>query len=239
MTARALSDTALRSPLPSLPQLRTVPEIPDDEVARRVVAGEVELFELLLRRYNQRLFRVARGLVATDAEAEDVLQDAWVRAFEHLAAFRGEALLSTWLARITTHEAYARLRRRRRFVALPPAVEEEVPTSAQNPEESAATGEIRRALEGAIGALPASYRSVFLLREIEGLSTLETAESLEISAAAVKVRLHRGKAMLRRRLVEALGLAARPLFGFDGERCDRVVAAVLARIASLEAPPAL
>jgi RNA polymerase sigma-70 factor, ECF subfamily len=213
--------------------LATLPEIPDEEVARRVLAGELELFELLLRRYNQRLFRVARGIVASDAEAEDVLQDAWVRAYEHLASFRGEALLSTWLARITTHEAYARLRRRRRFVPLSDEAESELPTRQEGPDAAAATGELRRALEGAIGALPPLYRSVFLLREIEGLSTQETAEALEISAATVKVRLHRGKAVLQLRLAAELELSVRPLFGFDGERCDRVVVAVLGRIAEI------
>jgi RNA polymerase sigma-70 factor (ECF subfamily) len=213
-------------PLPGLP------ELPDGDIARRVVAGEVELFELLLRRYNQRLFRVARGIVGTDAEAEDVLQDAWVKAFQHLAGFRGEALLVTWLSRIVAHEAFARLRRGRRFVGLTPDAESRIEAeNAAGPEALALTGELRHALERAVSALPPLYRSVFLLREIEGLSTLETASSLEISTDLVKVRLHRGKALLRKHLELRLEVTAPKLFGFDGERCDRTVATVLGRIA--------
>ena len=214
-------------------QVTGAAELSDAEIVRRVVAGERELFELLLRRYNQRLFRVARGLTRDDAEAEDVLQDAWVRAWEHLAAFRGEAALPTWLARIVTHEAYARIRRGRRFEALEPAAEESLAErSSEAPESKAITAELRGALEGAVAALAPTYRSVFLLREIEGLSTAETAEVLELTPEAVKVRLHRGKAELRRHLDRRLGVAARTLFAFDGARCDRVVAAVFARIAA-------
>jgi RNA polymerase sigma-70 factor (ECF subfamily) len=208
-----------------------VPEIADEEVARRVLDGELELFELLLRRYNQRLFRVARGIVASDGEAEDVLQDAWVRAFEHLADFRGEARLATWLSRITVHEAFARLRRGKRLVALTPEAEDRLEAAGgESPESEALTGELRAALERAVAALPPLYRSVFLLREVEGLSTLETARALEITVETVKVRLHRGKALLRRRLAERLKVTSRQLFGFDGERCDRTVARVLARL---------
>ena len=167
-----------------------------------------------------------------DAEAEDVLQDAWVKAYEHLAEFRGEAQLPTWLSRITAHEAFARLRRGRRFIALTPEVEERLAAATTaRPDAEALTSELRQALEGAVAALPQLYRSVFLLREIEGLSTLETADALELSVETVKVRLHRGKAMLRRHLEGRLEITARQLFAFDGERCDRTVAAVLARIA--------
>src|SRR6188768_2861977 len=170
-------------------------ELADGEVVRRVVAGERELFELLLRRYNQRLFRVARGLVADDAEAEDVLQDGWVRAYEHLADWRGEAALPTWLARIVTHEAFARRRKQRLFDAFAPGAEESLPApAAEAPESSAISTELRAVLEGAVAALAPLYRSVFLLREIEGLSTAETADALEITRDTVKVRLHRGKA---------------------------------------------
>ncbi len=217
-----------------LPGPPGLPEIPDEEIAQRVLAGEVELFELLLRRYNQRLFRVARGIVANDAEAEDVLQDAWVRAFEHLADFRGEAKLTTWLSRITVHEAYARLRRGRRLVALTPEAEKRIEAaSTSGPEAEALTGELRGALERAVAALPLLYRSVFLLREIEGLSTLETAHSLEITVETVKVRLHRGKILLRKHLEARLEVATRKLFCFDGERCDRTVATVLERVGRL------
>ena len=206
-------------------------ELSDGEIVRRVVAGERELFELLLRRYNQRLFRVARGLVSDDAEAEDVLQEGLVRAYEHLAQFRGESAFPTWLARIVTHEAYARLRRGRRFHALGPEAEERLATRESDaPESTAIATELRAALESAVGALAPLYRSVFLLREIEGLSTAETADALELTPEAVKVRLHRGKAELRRLIDRRLGASARTLFAFDGTRCDRVVAAVFARI---------
>jgi len=226
MSARA---TAFKVGFSGAPGL---PEISDAEVVRRVLAGEAELFELLLRRYNQRLFRVARGIVASDAEAEDVLQDAWVRAYEHLSDFRGEALLTTWISRITAHEAFARLRRGRRFVALTPEAEERLEAmGTTSPETEALTGELRGALERAVAALPSLYRSVFLLREVEGLSTLETARSLELTVEVVRVRLHRGKALLRRHLEKRVEVTAHKLFGFDGERCDRTVSAVLARIA--------
>ncbi len=206
-------------------------EIADEEVARRVLAGEVELFELLLRRYNQRLFRVARGIVANDGEAEDVLQDAWVRAYTHLADFRGEARLATWLSRITVHEAFARLRRGKRFVALTGEAADQLEApGGESPEGEALTGELRTALERAVSALPPLYRSVFLLREVEGLSTLETARSLDITVETVKIRLHRGKALLRRELAERLTATTRQVFGFDGERCDRTVARVFARL---------
>lgn len=214
------------------------PELADEEVARRVVAGETTLFELLLRRHNQRLFRIARGVVDSDAEAEDVLQDAWVRAYEHLADFRGEARLTTWLSKIVLHEGFARRRRGRRLVALDGGrgeegamIEPESP--APGPEQLAWTAELRVALERAVAAMPPHYRSVFLMREIEGLSTAETAACLELSSEAVKVRLHRARARLRDDLERSLGAAARGAFGFAAERCDRIVAAVLARVAAL------
>jgi len=212
-------------------QLTGTPELTDAEIVRRVVGGERELFELLLRRHNQRLFRVARGAAASDAEAEDVLQDAWVRAFEHLDAFRGEAQFVTWLTRIALHEAFARRRRGRKFELLTPEAEARIETARPSPEREALTAELRRTLESAVGALPSSYRTVVVLREIEGLSTAETAAALELSEEAVKVRLHRARAALRRTLQTELGASARNLFAFDGARCDRVVAAVLARIA--------
>jgi RNA polymerase sigma-70 factor (ECF subfamily) len=209
----------------------TTRELPDPELARRIASGEPELFELLMRRHNQRLFRVVRGVVDDDSEAEDVLQDAWVRAFEHLGEFRGEAAFTTWVTRIALHEAWARMRRGRRFVALDPEREEAIAAPAgEDPEEAAATGELRTALERAVAALRPHERTVFLLREIEGLTTAETAEALELSESAVKVRLHRAKARLRADLDRRLGAATRSLFAFDGVRCDRVVDTVLGRI---------
>ncbi len=208
-------------------------ELTDEQIAARVLGGERELFELLMRRYNQRLFRVVRGLVDA-AEAEDVLQDAWVRAFEHLPSFRGEARLSTWLARIAVHEALSRIKRGRRFVVLAPEAEQSLPASELgDPERMTASGELRAVLESVVGAMPSSYRAVFLLREVEGLSTAETADTLEISEEVVKVRLHRAKARLRADLDRSLGESSAALFGFAGWRCDRTVAAVLQRISAL------
>jgi RNA polymerase sigma-70 factor (ECF subfamily) len=212
--------------------LAAAPELTDETVVRRVLGGESELFELLMRRYNQRLFRVVRGVIDDAAEAEDVLQDAWVRAFEHLASFRGEAQFSTWLARIAVHEAFARLKRGRRFVDLQPETEASLPASGLlDPERVTASVELRGVLESVVGAMPSAYRAVFLMREVEGLSTAETAACLEISEEAVKVRLHRAKARLRSDLDQRLGDTSASLFGFAGWRCDRTVAAVMARIA--------
>ncbi len=234
-------DLALVAPKAPVAPLSIPQELSDEALARRIVSGEKELFELLMRRHNQRLFRVARGVVDSDLEAEDVLQDAWVRAYEHLAEFRGEAQLTTWLSKIALYEALARKRRARRFVGLASADRtsaedpwmsevEEPEATTPNPEQAAWTGELRAALERAVGAMPSRYRAVFLMREVEGLSTAETAASLDLSLEAVKVRLHRARARLRDDLERRLGLAAHEAFSFAAERCDRVVAGVLARI---------
>lgn len=206
-------------------------ELTDEEIVARVVEGETELFELLLRRHNQSLFRVVRGAVARAADAEDLLQDAWVRAFEHLASFRGEARFLTWLARIAIYEAGARGRRGRRFEPLSPAAENalEAPRG-EDPGHRAENSELARLLELAIDGLSANLRAVFVLRDVEGLSTAETAAALTISQEAVKVRLHRGRAALRRTLERNLGDALPSVFSFDGVRCNRVVAGVLERL---------
>jgi RNA polymerase sigma-70 factor (ECF subfamily) len=209
----------------------------DDEVVTRVLAGERELFEILMRRYNQRLYRVARGILGDDAEAEDVMQDAFVRAYRHLDQFAGRALFATWLTRIAVHEALARARRRGRAVeidAMPDIRKESIPalrSDERDPERRAIDQSLRLALETAIGELPAIYRVVLMLRDVEGLSTAATAESLGIETPAVKTRLHRARGMLRRRLTAQAGAACSKAFSFEGGRCDRVVAAVLARIA--------
>lgn len=216
---------------PVTPIAAALRELTDEEIARRVVAGETEMFELLMRRHNQRLFRVVRGAVDNDAEAEDVLQDAWVRAFEHLGEFRGEARLSTWLARIALHEAWARLRRGKRFVELLPEDDPAAPRhQGPDPEQRAFSAELRASLERAVAAMPRAARAVFMLREVEGLTTEQTAELLGLTPGAVKVRLHRARAGLRADLDRRLGSAARELFRFDGARCDRTVRNVLVRV---------
>jgi RNA polymerase sigma-70 factor (ECF subfamily) len=218
------------SPLPECP--------PDDELVARIQAGEVRLFETLMRRHNQRLFRMLRALLRHDAEAEDVMQEAYVRAFAHLGDFAGRASFSTWLLRIAANEAMARLRRGRRFLSAAVDIgdeEAEMVLSAlaspeRNPEDQAGTAELRSLLTEVIDALPERYRAVFVLREVEGLSTAETAEALELTAENVKVRLHRARALLRAALDRRLGGEMRQVFRFDGPHCDRVVAAVLGRL---------
>jgi RNA polymerase sigma-70 factor (ECF subfamily) len=208
----------------------------DEEVVRRVEQGDRALFEVVMRRHNQRLFRVARAIVRDDAEAEDVLQQAYVNAYSHLHQFEGTARFATWLTRITTHEALARVRRRGRWVGIAEEDEEaEVrPLAARgpNPEQEALQGELRRTLEASLDSLPQIYRSVFVLREVEGLSTAEAADCLEVSEDVVKTRLRRARALLREDLFERAGLSTGAVFSFDGVRCDRVVTTVLARIGS-------
>jgi RNA polymerase sigma-70 factor (ECF subfamily) len=207
----------------------------DGEVIDRVLAGEIELFEVLMRRYNQRVYRVARGVLRTDAEAEDLAQEAWVRAYEHLGDFGGRAAFSTWLTRIVLHEGWARARRERRFEEWRPEEEDgegtmKQPATAAGPESEALDGEIRSMLETAVESLPETYRTVFILRDVEELSTAETAECLELSEEAVKTRLHRARATLRRELLALAGGQARQAFPFLGKRCDGMVARVLDRL---------
>jgi len=211
----------------------------DEQVVERVLAGETALFEVLMRRHNQRLFRTARAIVRDAAEAEDVTQETYVRAFAQLSQFEHRALWSTWVTRIAVNEALARVRRRGRFVTTDVARMEEGNmepfddpgrASEAGPERQASERELVGFLERAVDALPDIYRMVFVLREVEGLSTLETAASLDISEDLVKVRLHRARAELRRVMEAGIGHAQRDLFAFHLSRCDRVVAAVLARI---------
>lgn len=209
----------------------------DGVLVGRVLAGETALFERIMRRHNQRVFRAARAILRDDAEAEDVMQETYTRAFAHLGQFRGEAQLGTWLVRIAVHEAFARVRRRRRLAPLPPADDMEalpMPDRAVpvDPEREANNAELRRLLERAIDDLPETYRTVFVLREVEGLSTATTAECLGVSEEVVKTRLLRARARLRDGLYERAGAVASGAFTFGAERCDRVVAAVLSRLAA-------
>jgi len=210
--------------------------ISDDDVVSRVRAGETGLYEMLMRRYNQRLFRVIRSVVMNDDEAEDVLQEAWVRAYEHLDQFAGRASFSTWVTRIAFHEALARTRKNRRWTPLENpegeimAEAERRQTTAETPEMQAERSQLGRILQAAVDALPETYRSVFVLREVEQLSTTETAECLELSEEAVKTRLHRSRALLRRDLESRLGPAISEAYAFLGARCDRIVMRVLERI---------
>jgi RNA polymerase sigma-70 factor (ECF subfamily) len=217
------------------------PELSDDGLVERVRMGDAAAFELIMRRHNRRLFRLARSVLRNAAEAEDVVQETYVRAFARLDEFRGPDGFAAWLARIAYNEALGRVRGAERVVSLHDYVNEsdgdgdacriETMTSPHpDPERLTGYGELRRMLEDAIDALPDDFRAVFVLRAVEGMSIAETAAALAIPPETVKTRLHRA----RHRLQEILGARFDALlpaaFEFGGARCDRIVAAVLARI---------
>jgi RNA polymerase sigma-70 factor (ECF subfamily) len=201
----------------------------DEEVVARVCAGDTQIFEILMRRYNQRLYRAARAILQSDADAEDAVQQAYLNAYRHLAQFEGRARFSTWLTRITVYEALAR-RRRSRDKLVESSDEEHVKhvaSATPDPEHHAYVGQLGALLETALAALPDGYRSVFMLREVDGLNTAQTAQQLRLSEGTVKTRLHRAKDLLQRKLHDVTPAAA---FRFDGELCDRLVAAVMSHL---------
>jgi RNA polymerase sigma-70 factor (ECF subfamily) len=212
----------------------------DRDIVRRVRGGESALFEILMRRHNQRLYRVARAVMKNESEVEDVMQQAYIKAFTHLDQFEERAQFSTWLTQIALREAFSRRRKLRRIEATvrqPWAAEQdrldvmETFASPQaGPEHQAYARELSGLLEAAVDSLPEMYRTVFMLREIEGLTTSETAESLELGEEAVKTRLHRARAMIRRAITERVGTVLPGAFQFHAPRCDRVVAAVFAQL---------
>jgi RNA polymerase sigma-70 factor (ECF subfamily) len=209
----------------------------DEEIVARVITGETALYEIIMRRYNQRLYRVARSILRDDGEAEDVMQDAYVRAYQHLNQFEGRARFSTWLIRIAVHEALARLRRHGRHDSIDAVTPEgtpmttELPSHAPDPERRASTAELKHLLENAVLELPDSYRTVLVMRDVEELSTAETADALGLSEENVKVRLHRARAMMRRALYGRVGATSAAAFQFEAPRCDRMVRNVFARLA--------
>lgn len=220
-------------PQPAAPALTD--SLSDEEIVARVRAGEVALYELLMRRYNQRLYRVSRAILRNDGEAEDVMQEAWVRAYEHLGQFAGRAPFSAWLTRIAVHEALARLRASGRSHSLDAAEGDtsmDLAASAPSPEQNASGSELRAILEEAVLSLPERYRLVVMLRGVEELTTAETAAALDLSEDNVKVRLHRGHGMVRDWLLERAGSHAHEAFPFMGVRCDRMVNAVLSRLSA-------
>lgn len=196
-----------------------------------------------MRRYNTRLFRIARTILKDDAAAEDALQDAYVRAYGHMDTFRGDAELSTWLTRIVINEALMALRKRKRERTVVPftpnndgggtseaTVMDVEDRRAESPSDTALRGEIRRIIERRIDELPVAFRTVFVMREVEDMSVQETAECLGIPAATVRTRLFRARTLLREALERDMDSARASVFGFAGARCDRIVAGVLARI---------
>ena len=212
----------------------------DAELVSRIAREDHGAFETLMRRHNTRLFRIARAILRDDAEAEDALQDAYLDAYRHIGDFRGGAQLGTWLTRVVINQALMRLRKQKRDRVVVEFGERDVsqgsPTSAdvadektESPPHAALRGEIRRMLERRIDELPVAFRTVFIMREVEDMTVQETAECLSIPEATVRTRLFRARAMLREALARDLDSATMDVFGFAGERCDRIVDGVLAR----------
>lgn len=212
--------------------------IADEEVVKRVLAGESALFEILMRRYNQRIYRVARGIIRDSVEAEDIMQNAYINAYTHLNQFAGLSKFSTWLTKIAVNEALTHIRRRKQFVNIDTTynLEEEtmdiLSPRTPDPEEQVLAKELNTVLEAAVDSLPEDFRSVFLLRKVEGMSTAETAECLDITEQNVKTRLHRARILLREEISANINIAAPEVFQFGGKRCDSVVASVLGKINS-------
>ena len=204
----------------------------DQAVVARIRNGEHWCFEILMRRHNRRVFRATRAILKRDDEAEDVMQEAYVRAYEHLGEFRGEASFATWITRIAIHEAFARKRRERRFDTLDSAPQQ--PTlmplqSPRNPEQVVNDQQLRAVLERAIDSLPDDFRAVFVLRAVEQMSGAETAQCLDIPEETVKTRLHRARLRLQEVIVQSLDAHSTRAFEFHLTRCDRVVKGVLDR----------
>lgn len=213
----------------------------DVQLALSAAAGNATAFETIVRRHNRLLFRTARGIVADDAEAQDVVQETYLRAFTNLHAFRGDSALGTWLARIAINLALTTQRKKGRLVQLDvgggeddePEREDAMPaqtTDSDAPDATAHRHELRELLQAAIGELPPIYRSVFMLRAVEELSVQETAFCLGVSEDVVKTRFLRARAMLRERLALRVEAGAAEAFAFAGERCDAVLAHVMTEL---------
>jgi RNA polymerase sigma-70 factor (ECF subfamily) len=216
------------------------PDAPDAQLAARAGRGDTAAFEALMRRHNRTLFRTARAILRDDAEAEDALQEAYLQAYHALPGFRAEARFSTWMVRIVANEALMRLRKEtRRAQIVPmqsadatPGLEELADTTMEKnrPEPSAERAEMRRLLEQQLDRLPDAYRTVFMLRAVEELPAEEVAAVLQIPEATVRTRFFRARSLLREALAQQIDVAYADAFAFAGERCDRIVAAVLARL---------
>lgn len=208
----------------------------DEEIVADVLGGHTALFEILMRRHNERVYRAARAILKDDSEAEDVMQQAYVNAYAHLRQFNGRARFSTWLTRIAINEALARVRRVRHYENVDESREDLEAKMNRigpaDPERQAVAGELRAVLESAIDRLADGAREVFVLREVEGMSTSEVAAALDVSEDVVKTRLSRARGAIRRDLIARTGSSAPDVFRFYRPRCDRVVAHVLGRIAA-------
>ena len=215
--------------------------IDDLELASRIARRDHAAFESLMRRHNSKLFRVARAILKEDAAAEDVLQEAYLHAFRHIGEYRGESQLGSWLTRIVINQALMRLRKlKRERVVVPFGGTQASPEKAseadvadhriESPPGATLRAEIRRLIERRIDELPVAFRTVFVMRDVEDMSVEETAESLSIPPATVRTRLFRARALLREALARDIDAATLDVFGFEGERCDRIVRQVLARL---------
>ena len=213
-------------------------DLGDAELATLAARGDGIAFTAIMRRHNQLLFRTARGIVRSDGEAEDVVQDAWMQAWRGLSGFRAESRLSTWLVRIAVNEALGRLRRKSaQIIPLEAALMSSdadmrsalTETPDRGPEQALARAQVRSLIEAHVALLPESFRSVFMLRAVEEMSVEEVANVLDIPAATVRTRYFRARALLRESLAQEIDIAIGEAFSFAGERCDRIVASVLAR----------
>ena len=214
-------------------------EFAEAELIARARDRDEAAIRSIMQANNRRLYRLARGILRNDAEAEDVVQETYVRAFTHLAEFRGDSSLATWLARIAMNEALGRLRRQRpavEWTSLPPGTLEaqiiQFPhaASSEDPEKSMAQRQIQHVVEHAIDELPEAFRIVFITRVIEGMNVEETAEILGLKPETVKTRLHRARAILRDNVEKKIGPVVLEAFPFAGKRCERLTEAVLKRL---------
>lgn len=227
---------------------RTLEALDDAALVERIRNRDTAAFSALMRRYNRRLYRTARAILRDDAAAEDAVQEAYVSAYRHIGGFRGESGIATWLTRVVANQALQALRKIRReqvvvlFGDVPDAPAEQQLRAESlapgSPENAALRAEIRRLIERRIDDLPEAYRTVFMLREVEDMTVDETGTALGIPAATVRSRLFRAKALLRNSLADEFDAATQEVFAFDGERCDRIISAVLARIGSDAPVPA-
>jgi len=218
------------------PAVAPAPEPSDESLARLARTGDLSAFELLMRRNNQRVYRTVRSVLRDGSEVEDAMQDAYTSAFAHLDQFEGTGSWAAWLCRIAFNEALARVRLRGRFVSIEAEGEErrlpeDSKPPSRDPERSAITRELGQLVEHAVDRLPDIYRNVLMLRQIEGLDTTETAAVLGVDEAVVKTRLHRARALLKADIEQRIGDHLESAFTFGASRCNRVVAAVLGRLA--------
>lgn len=203
-------------------------EKPDTDIVTRVLAGHTNEYELLMRRYNQRLFRIGISILHNESEVQEAMQETYIRAYEQLSTFEGRSSFGTWLTRIMINDCLGRKSRRQRVVTAPEESLNQLLDHRPGPDDLTYQNQLRVFLENAIQQLPDAYQTVFIMREIELLSGRETAESLQISESNVKVRLHRAKAMLRKTISQSA--VGSEVFSFRGARCDRLVQAVFQKL---------